>query len=120
MPALARRVLSRLEDAEAGEVNPHFQDDYRIAWITVLRASRGERIAHVSASYAVLGLHPEKVWPAILERRKALLGPVRIADAIPIEMVSSRAPVLAGVTGVAAPPKKPAQSVRIDRAARVA
>jgi hypothetical protein len=28
----------------------------------------------VAASYAVLGLHPLKVWPAIVARRKALLG----------------------------------------------
>jgi hypothetical protein len=103
MPAIARRVLSRLEDAELREVNPHFQDDYRIAWITVLRASRGELGAAVSASYAVLGLHPEKVWPAIVERRKAQLG-----------MLYEE------IWGVSSPPKKPAQSVRIDRAARVA
>ena len=74
--ALVQRVLSRLERAEWHEPSPHLQADYRIAWITVLRASRGESAAHVSASYAVLGLHPEKVWPAILERRKALLGPL--------------------------------------------
>jgi hypothetical protein len=103
MPAIARRVLSRLEDAELREVNPHFQADYRIAWITVLRASRGELGAAISASYAVLGLHPEKVWPAIVERRKAQLG-----------MLYEE------ICGVTLPPKKPAQSVRIDRAARVA
>ena len=89
-----------MEDAEAREVNPHFQADHRIAWITVLRASRGELGAATSATYAVLGLHPEKVWPAILERRKAQLGVLFF--------------------GLALPPKKPAQSVRIDRAARVA
>ena len=38
---LSRRILARLETAEAREPNPHFQDDYRIAWITVLRADRG-------------------------------------------------------------------------------
>jgi len=90
---LPRHILSRLEAAEARELDPHFQADYRIAWITVLRASRGERIPHVSATYAVLGLHPEKVWPAIVERRKALLG--------------------AGVVWNEAAPKKSVESVRV-------
>lgn len=71
---LVSRILSRLERAEWHEPNPHFQADYRIAWITVRRAARGELLAHVTATYAVLGLHPEKVWPAILERRRSLLG----------------------------------------------
>ena len=89
------RILSRLERAETREPNPHFQDDYRIAWITVVRASRGERIPHVSATYAVLGLDPDKVWPAIVARRKALLGPL-----------------YESWWGVSLPRKKPAQSVR--------
>jgi hypothetical protein len=76
IPALVCRILSRLQTAEFREVDPHFQSDYRIAWITVLRAARGERIPHVSATYAVLGLHPDKVWGAILERRAVLLGPL--------------------------------------------
>ena len=88
-PPLTERVLSQLECAELQESNPHFQDDYRIAWITALRAGRGEADAYVSATYAVLGLHPEKVWPAILERRAALLGNL-------------------AVQGL--PPKKPSQS----------
>lgn len=100
-PPLSRRVLSRLEDAETRELNPHFQTDYRISWITVLRASRGELGAHRSASYAVLGLHPEKVWPAIVARRRAQLG------ALYEEFFGGS-------------PKKPAQSVRIARAVRVA
>ncbi len=97
----SRRVLSRLEDAEAREVNPHFQTDYRIAWIAVLRASRGEPGAHRSASYTVLGLSPEKVWPAIVARRRAQLG------AFYEEFFGGS-------------PKKPAQSVRVLPAARVA
>src|ERR1019366_4290253 len=86
--SLVQRILTRLEDAENHEVNPHLQDDYRISWITVLRASRGERIPHVSATYEVLGLHPDKVWPAILARRKALLGPLYE------EFFGERAPVV--------------------------
>jgi hypothetical protein len=74
--ALVRRILARLEAAELKETNPHFQDDYRIAWVTVLCA--GDRRAHphphVEASYRVLGLHPDKVWPAIQARRRAKLG----------------------------------------------
>lgn len=88
------RILARLFYAETHEVNPHFQDDYRIAAITVLRAARGESIPHVSATYTVLGLHPDKVWPAIVARRRALLG---------AEYESW--------WGVSLPPKKPAQSV---------
>ncbi len=100
--AIARRVLSQLEDAERREINPHFQADIRIAWITVLGAARGELGAHRSATYAVLGLHPEKVWPAIVARRKSQLGSL-----------------YESFHGVQLPPKKPAQSVRV-RAARVA
>jgi hypothetical protein len=85
---LAQRILFRLEQVEWREPDPHFRDDLRIAWITVLRADRGESLPHVSATYSVLGLHPDKVWPAIEARRRALLG---------IESL---------------PAKKPAQSVR--------
>lgn len=71
---LSRRVMARLWSAEVREVNPHYQADIRIAWITVLLASRGELEPSVSATYAVLGKHPRDVWPAILARRHALLG----------------------------------------------
>ena len=73
--AWTRRVLARLETAEWRELNPHFRDDYRIAWITVLEASRGAPETAVVATYVVVGLRPEKVWPAIVERRRAKLGP---------------------------------------------
>jgi hypothetical protein len=71
---LSRRILDYLVQAEDAETDPWLRDDYRIAWITVRRAARRESIPHVSASYAVLGLHPDKVWPAIVERRKAIFG----------------------------------------------
>lgn len=93
--SLARRILARLEAAEAKEINPHFQDDIRIAWITVLYAAQELPIPHVQASYRVLGLHPERVWPAIVERRKALLG--RCYERF---------------VGESLPPKKPAASER--------
>jgi hypothetical protein len=95
-PSLPERVLARLAQAEACEPNPHYRDDLRIARLTVYYAASGEAVLcspHVLASYMVLGLHPEKVWPAILARRKALVGSV----------VSGAPPV----------PKKPAQSVKL-------
>ena len=82
------------------EPNPHFRDDYRIAWIAVLRAARGWAIPHVTATYAVLGLHPEKVWPAIVERRKFLLGAAYFQNH-------------EKVLGAQLPPKKPVRSVRL-------
>lgn len=99
LPPLARRILSRLEQAEAHEPNPHLQADIRIAWITVLMASRGLKLPDVSASYAVLGLHPKQVWTAIVDRRRALLGSL-----------------YAEFWGeMSLPPKKPPQSERTVR-----
>jgi hypothetical protein len=98
-----RRVLKRLELAEAHELNPHLQCDIRIAWITVLHAARGYSRPHVSASYTVLGLSPDKVWPAIVAKRKARLG-------IHYEQFFGG---WKGESSAALPPKKPAQSVRI-------
>jgi hypothetical protein len=93
--SLVEKILARLECAELHEVNPHFQTDIRIAWITILRASRGDPVPHVSATYTVLGLHPDRVWPAIIERRKTLVG-LRYEEFFGVEL----------------PPKKPSQSVR--------
>ncbi|HZW05351.1 MAG TPA: hypothetical protein VFF58_00455 [Candidatus Nitrosotalea sp.] len=80
MPAsLSGRVVTRLAQAEACELNPHYCDDLRIARLTVHYAASGEAVLcapHVLASYIVLGLHPEKVWPAVLARRTALGSPV--------------------------------------------
>jgi hypothetical protein len=100
MPAtrLSGRVVKRLTHAEACESNPHYRDDLQIARLTVHYAATGEAVLcppHVLASYAVLGLHPEKVWPAIEARRKALLGPL-------LEVLCA-SPV----------PKKAAQSVKL-------
>jgi len=71
---LSERVLVRLETAERKESDPWLRDDIRIAWITVLYASRGNPQPHIDATYQVLGIHPDKVWPAICARRAALLG----------------------------------------------
>lgn len=89
-------VLSYLEAAEAAELNPHLCADIRIAWITVLFASRGYKQPHVAATYAVLGLHPDKVWLAIVDRRKKMLGQW-----------------YEEFWGESSPPKKPVQSVRV-------
>lgn len=88
------RVVRQLRIAEARETDPWLRDDIKIARLTVAYAGLGEAVCcspHVLASYEVLGLHPEKVWPAIQERRKAL-GPIDV---------------------IGAPPKKPAQSVTL-------
>jgi hypothetical protein len=74
---LSARVVLRLVHLEAREVDPCFQVDYRIARLTVALAARGESVLcapHVAATYTVLGLHPDRVWPAIVARRKAQLG----------------------------------------------
>lgn len=92
MPAtrLSRRVWARLAQAEVCEPNPHYRDDLQIAKLTVLYAANGAAVlcsAHVLASYAVLGLHPEKVWPAIQARREAL-GPLS-APSVPKKAAQS-------------------------------
>jgi hypothetical protein len=72
--ALSGRVLVRLERAELHEPNPHFQDDYRIAWLTVLYASRDVADPHVQATAKLLGIHPDKVWKKMDAQRRATLG----------------------------------------------
>ena len=68
-------ILAFLAQQEDLEPNAWFRDDIRIAWITTLWAAPGYAHPHVDACYAVLGLHPDKVYPAILARRAGLLGP---------------------------------------------
>jgi hypothetical protein len=67
-------ILGYLASAEMREEDVWLRDDIRIAWITVLNAAQGSPIPHIEATYTVLGLHPDKVYPAILARREALLG----------------------------------------------
>ena len=102
---LSGRVLARLEQAECKEISPWVRDDIRIAWLTVLYASRGEKDAHFWATYRVLGMPPDQVWPSIVERRMAMLGPVYAAR-------------YEEFFGETSPPKKPAQGVRFDEARR--
>jgi len=110
---LIHRILSRLVQAEAKEPNAHLRDDYQIARLTIAFAARGSPQPHLDATYAVLGIHPDKVWPAIIKRRKSLLGALygvwfdehgqlRPSDCSEI------------ADQVAFPPKKPVQGVRRD------
>lgn len=71
---VSKRVVTRLVEAESKEPDAWFRDDYRIARVTVGLARRGNPIPHIEACYAVLGCHPEQVWPRIIARREALLA----------------------------------------------
>ncbi len=75
-PSFADRVLARLIQAEAHESDPWYRDDCRQAFIVLSLALKGESQPFVSASYRMYGLHPDKLYPAILARREALLGPM--------------------------------------------
>jgi len=68
------RLLVRLVEAEEREPDAWFRDDYRIARVTVGLARKGSPIPHIEATYAVLGVHPDQVWPRIVARRHAILG----------------------------------------------
>lgn len=104
---LVRRILSRLEQAESSEPDPHRQTDYRIAWIAVLYAAQGKQQPNTLATYEVLGLHPDKVWPAMVARRKAQLGESysRFFD--------EHGQIRRDEYGPLLPPKKPARSVDV-------
>jgi hypothetical protein len=94
---LSQRVLSRLQTQLFRERDPWLHDDIKIACLTVTHAARGDAVCcppDVLASYEVLGLHPDKVWPAIEARRNALDGDWMLSGAPPV-------------------PKKPAQSVKL-------
>ena len=97
--SLADRVVVYLVKAETSESDAWYRDDYRIARVTVGLAHRGSPIPHVEASYRVLGLHPEKVWPSILRNRELILGAL-------YEQVS----------GGKIPPKKPSSGVNTNGA----
>ena len=72
--SLSERVLARLIQSEAHEALPYFKDDYRQAFITVNLAAKGNTEPFVVASYTMYGIHPDKVWPQIIAKRKVLLG----------------------------------------------
>jgi hypothetical protein len=68
------RVMTRLQQAEAHELNLHLKSDYRQAWITTSFAQKNVHEPFVAASYVIYGLHPDKVWPSVVADRKARLG----------------------------------------------
>lgn len=105
--SFTERVLARLEERERKEIDPWMRDDIRIAWITVSLASRGEGDSHFWATYNVLGCHPDQVWPKILARRKAALG-------------GHYEEFWGVVSAEDFPPKKPAQSVKVEMNRRAA
>lgn len=103
--SIVRRIIARLLDAESREPDPHFRDDYRIARLTVAFAARGRPEPHVLATYSVLGLHPNKIWPSIVARRKAQLG-----DSY-AHFYDEHGQLKRDDFGPLLPPKKPPQSV---------
>jgi hypothetical protein len=72
------RVLARLIQFEAHEVNAHLRDDYRQAFITLALAEKGSLIPFVEASYTMYGVHPDKVWPKMIAYRQWMLGPAKV------------------------------------------
>lgn len=100
---LVQGILAYLESAEDRESNAHYRDDFRIAWLTVLNAARGESAPHFWATYKVLRVAPDQVWSMIEARRKFLLGAA-----------------YEHFFGESSPPKKPVQSVSLPRRDRAA
>lgn len=84
-PQAAERILARLVQIEAHEVDPHLRTDYRIAWLTVRYCQTNEAVEcspFVLATYRILHCHPDQVWPNIVAHRQNMLGPaVPIAPA---------------------------------------
>lgn len=75
------RILARLVQSEAREVEAVYRDDYRISWLTVRFCQTGEAVQctpQVLATYKVLGCHPDQVWFRINAQRVAMLGKCRI------------------------------------------
>lgn len=68
------RILAELVRAEAHEQDVWLKDDYRQAFVIVSLAERGNPIPFITSSYICYGLHPDKVWPSLVARRKADCG----------------------------------------------
>jgi hypothetical protein len=102
---VTQRILWHLEQAEICETHPDFQDAFRLAWITVLYAARGEAQPFVHAHYRVYGLHPGRLAAAVEARRRAQLGPF-------YEVFYPNGPFDFVSDGLALPPKKQPASER--------
>jgi hypothetical protein len=72
--SLVDRVLARLVQAEAHAETVPGRQHWRQCFITVSLAAKGSPIPFVESSLICYGLHPDKLWPAIVARRKAELG----------------------------------------------
>jgi hypothetical protein len=115
----AVRILERIAEAERRAVTPDEQQDYRIAYVTVLKADEGHPDAWRTAFYQVVCNTPEKAVPFWLARQDAFLDeyfplsmlPLRYtkewaSDYLRGKMIAERA------REAKLPPKKPVQSVR--------
>lgn len=67
-------VLDYLLWARDAEEHPWFRTDYQIAFRTCLNVGQGCPKPFVVASRETLGLHPDKIWPALVARSRWLLG----------------------------------------------
>jgi hypothetical protein len=65
---LSLRVMSRLADLEWREAQLYYQDDYRLAWLTVLRAAEGYPDPWAYSFWMYYGRHPKKLIPFFVER----------------------------------------------------
>lgn len=68
--AQSERILSYLASAEQDEEDVWLRDDIRIAWITVLYAANDRPTPWEWAFNRVIGGHPSKVIPILVERRQ--------------------------------------------------
>jgi hypothetical protein len=65
---LSERILARLAQQEAREVDPHLADDYRIAWLCVLHCAEAIPDPWRFAFWRYLGRVPEKLIPLFCVR----------------------------------------------------
>lgn len=73
LAAELRPIVDYLLWARDAEIEPWFRDDYQIALRTCLNLGKGVPRPFAVACRETLGLHPDKVWPAIVERKRWLL-----------------------------------------------
>jgi len=67
-------VMDYLLWARDSEEDKWFADDYQIAFRTCLNLGKERPYPFATACRETLGLHPDKVWPSIVERRRWLMG----------------------------------------------
>jgi len=69
-----QRISDQLLNAEMGELNPHWKDDYRQSRIIIALCRADDPEPLVTSSYRMYGVHPDLVFTAIQSIRKAKLG----------------------------------------------